>query len=481
MPSRFFYSLAVFSLGFHCLFSADARAIHGEEFEEVVVEDNIAPSDEKKESQRPDRRIAFPAKSSSPTSDQKTAASENTEKTPSKKLKAHYAGVRRTPEKVKSNENEKKSDPRIKNKWFSSKTHPKVEKKEVIEVKDEALTELPTDRPHYTKTNNSLRSSRIAQLGSIAATESHPNPPPIRAEYKPEVCCYPRGGFQAPMGHFFFTGEWLYWRTRQEGMEFATAKKVDFDFQSGFRVGLGVHLPLDHWEMYVNYTRFTPDGSESAQGSFYPLFLFEGAGAQGPSVARAHAHWEIEFQNLDVEISRAFYIARTLVLRPFFGLKGAWIDQDAHIRYEGGFIPAGQTFRTHFKNDFKGAGPLIGLESNWLLGAGFSFFGDVAAALVIGHFDNKQEQFQLGGAKVIDLNSDFHLVSPTVQIVTGFAWDRNFNKERWHVGLSAGFESQYWWSQNQTERFTDKDFPIYVREKGDLTFYGLTLRARFGF
>jgi hypothetical protein len=264
-------------------------------------------------------------------------------------------------------------------------------------------------------------------------------------------------------------------------MEFVTTKKVAFDFQSGFRVGLGVHLPYDCWDIYVNYTRFNPEDSDSVHGSFYPLYLFQGAGTQGTTIDKAHAHWKIEFQNVDVEIGRAFYIAKTLVFRPFFGLKGAWIDQDAHIRYEGGFIPIGQTFRTHFENDFKGAGPLIGIASNWLIGAGLSFFGDFAAALIVGHFDNEQKQRQFSGAEVVNLNSDFNLVSPTAQMIVGLAWDGNFNKERYHVGLSAGFESQYWWGQNQTEQFTDKDFPIYVREKGDLAFYGLTLRARFDF
>jgi hypothetical protein len=483
MLSKFFYSLTAFSFALQRTFSADAT-INDEEFEEVIVENSVILTNEKRASLESNLRIAPLERNSSASSEQKTAASENTEKAAPKKLKPHYAGARRTPEKVKNDENEKKNNSRIRNKWFSSKTHPKVEKKEAVEVNNETSAELPIDRPHYTKVGNFLRSSRIAQLdlsSSDPATESQSMRSPVRTEHEPEVCDYPIGGFQAPRGHFFFTGEWLYWRTRQEGTEFATTKKVNFDFQSGFRVGLGVHLPLDRWEMYVNYTRFNPDGSERAHGSFYPLFLFEGAGAQGPSVAEAHVHWEIKFQNLDVEISRAFYIARTLVLRPFFGLKGAWIDQDAHIRYEGGFIPEGQIFHTHFKNDFKGAGPLIGVESNWFLGAGFSLFSDAAAALIVGHFDNEQEQHQLSGAKVVDLNSDFNLVSPTVQIIAGLAWDRNFNKERWHVGLSAGFEAQYWWNQNQIEQFTDKDFPIYVREKGDLAFYGLTLRARLDF
>ena len=442
MTLKFFASLTAFSLAFHSFLSADVAASEEPLFEEVPVEDSTTAPEKKDEKEKP------------------------------KKLKPQYAGARRTPEKAKTKE--------TKNKWFSSKTHPKADKKETVRETQEVPAELPADRPHYIKTNNSIRPRSIVQ--SEFSTEPSLSRTQARAEQTiPDVCYYPRAGFQAPNGHFYVTAEWLYWRTRQEGMEFATAKTVKFDFQSGFRVGLGVHLPSDHWDIYVNYTRFNPDGSERAHGSFYPLFLFQGAGVQGPAVAGGHAHWDIEFQNVDVEIGRAFYIAKTLVFRPFFGLKGAWIDQDARMRYEGGFIPAGQTFRTHFENDFKGAGPLLGIESNWLIGAGFSLFGNIAASLVIGHFDMTQEQYQLDEAKVVDLNSDFNLVSPALQMAAGLVWDRNFNKERWHVGLCAGFETQFWWDQNQTEQFTDNELPIYVRQKGDLAFYGLTLKARFDF
>jgi hypothetical protein len=429
MTSKFFASLTVFSLAF---LSAEEPL-----FEEIVVEDSTLASEEKQEEEKP------------------------------KKLKPQYAGARRT------QNNAKKKEP--KNKWFSSKTHPK-DKKETAQTTKEVPAELPADRPHYTKLSNPIKNSRSMPIE--LATES----PPIRqTRTEPQVCYYPPAGFQAPRGHVYVTGEWLYWRTRQEGMEFATARSVAFDFQSGFRVGLGVHMPYDFWDVYVNYTRFVPDGSKSAHGSFYPLFLFQGAGIQGPAVAEADAHWKIQFQNADVEIGRAFYLAKTLVFRPFFGLKGAWIDQHARIHYEGGFIPTGQTFSTHFKNDFKGAGPLIGIESNWLIGAGFSLLGNLATSLVIGHFDMTQEQYQLDTAKVVDLNSDFNLVSPTFQVVAGFAWDRNFHRDQCHFGLSAGFEAQYWWAQNQTEQFTDKDFPTYLRQNGDLAFYGLTLRARIDF
>lgn len=443
--------MAVFSFPFGGMLVADDDL-----FEEVTVEENAASPEEEN---KPPKRAIFPVK---------VDAQEQKSESP-KKLKPQYAGARRTPDKPKDH-NKPKKPARIKNEWFTSKTHPKMEKKEPAEI-EEAPAELPDDRPYFTKTSYSPPVSR-GPLFSF-------NQQPARQEESEE---YLTAEFQAPRSHFYLTAEWLYWRTRQGGMEFATSKRIDFDFQSGFRVGLGVHLPYDHWDIYVNYTRFVPDASASVHGSFYPLFLFQGThGPHGTHVSKAHAHWKVEFQTADVEIGRVYYVGNTFVVRPFFGLKGAWIDQDAKVSYEGGFIPHGQSYRTKFDNDFKGGGPLIGVESNWLIGEGFSLFGDFSAAPVIGYFFNQQKQFQLHGAKVVDLNTDSHLVSPILQVTAGLAWDRNFRRDRMHIGVSAGFEAQYWWEQNQIEQFTDDDLPIYVREKGDLSFYGLTLRGRFDF
>lgn len=477
MASRFFLSLTAVSLAFSL--SAEQFSVSNEQLDDFLEETNELSAEEKQEQKQtasePGRRVAFPKKNTASTTEK---ASTNPELL---KVKPHYAGVRKP--QPKSLEGKKKSS-KIKNQWFSSKTHPKADKKGakkavVVEESYVSAAELPADRPFYIrKSQLTAQNDDSVMKSSPSMYSSHEREPQQQPE---EGHLYPKAGFQAPDGHIYLTTEYLLWRTRQEGMEFATVKKINFEFNSGFRVGLGVHMPHDGWDIYVNYTRFVPEHSNSAHGSFYPLFLFQGTGPQGTSVTEAHAHWEIEFQNVDVEIGRVYYIAKTLTFRPFVGMKGAWINQHAHIHYQGGYIPAGQTYRTHFMNDFKGAGPLIGIESNWQLGDGFSLFGDLAAALVVGHFHNKQEQHQLGGAEVVDLDSRFNLVSPFLQMVAGVAWDRNFNRDRCHFGISAGFETQNWWNQNQTEQFTDVSFPIYVREKGDLAFYGLTLRGRFDF
>ena len=401
------------------------------------------------------------------SSEKKEAASPAQDTPPlQKKMKPHFAGVRRTPEAPA------KKTKKIKNQWFSSKTQPKSDKKEGRKEKEETA-ELPEDRPYFVKTNNTL-----ALLESSDSARS----PKAAPSVEPEGYSYPRTGFLAPRGHVILFGDWLYWRTRQEGMEFATAKQIHFDYQSGFRVGVGAHLPsFDGWTITANYTRFVPEGSHGAHGAVYPLFLFQGAGVSGNVVTEAHGHWKVQFQSADLAFGKAYYLTKTLVFSPFFGLKGAWIDQHAHFHYEGGYIPSGQTFRTHFKNDAKGAGPLIGTQMNWQLGVGFCFFADVATALVACHFDNLQKQYQQEDLEVVHLSTDFNLLSPFLQLIAGIGWDHNFHREMCHFGLSLGFEAQQWWNQNQTEQFTDDVRPTYVRQRGDLSFYGLTLRARLDF
>lgn len=467
MASKFFFSLTAFSM----VFSFQAFA------EDSTVQEEVVETSDQVEQEAPpqkSRRQAFPSKKTTVG-----VVKEEAEKPAlQKKTKPHFAGVKRTIETESPSASPKKSR-KIKNEWFSSKTQPKNEKKHMVRSKD-APTELPADRPYFVKASNTAAPSLLASNNAMPSGSSMSNQ--RNSAELTEGQEYPRTGFSAPDGHVFFTAEWLYWRTRQEGMEFATSKQIEFDFQSGFRVGAGAHLPsFDGWTIYANYTRFTPDGSHSAHHSPYPLFLFQGSGVSGNAVDHAFGSWKIEFQNADLEFGKAYYLTKTLVFSPFFGLKGAWIDQRAHFHYEGGYIPEGEAFRTYFKNDFKGAGPLIGTEINWQLGAGFSFFGDVATSLVIGHFVNTQKQYQLGGMEVVHLSDDFNLVSPFLQLVAGLAWDRNFHREKCHFGLSAGFEVQQWWSQNQTEQFTDDVRPTYFRQRGDLSFYGLTLKARVDF
>ena len=417
-----------------------------------------------------------------------------------KRLKAHFVGSKRPPQNAPGYvpEPKVKKSSHIKNEWVSSKTHPKTPQ---VQEDDQAKSSSQTKGSFGE--GNALSSPRrspryLSTEGLLAQAESE-KPMPMKKQPSEEKETdegkeYPHVGFIAPDAHIYMTTEWIYWRTRQGGMEYAVeressspgvftdavGKKVDIDWQSGFRVGLGVHLPYDGWDLYVNYTDFRPEDSSSASGSVFPLLLYQGQGAVG-NVTEAHGHWEITFQTLDLEIGRAYYIGKSLALRPNIGMRGAWIDQEAHFNYRGGDVPAEDGYILHNKNNFKGAGIRAGINSNWVLGAGFSFNGDLFGSLVIGHFFLSQHQKQINGIEAIDLKTNLKQLSPNAQLFLGLSWDRNFHQEMCHFGLTFGLESQYWWRQNQMARFTDSSQPIYVRSGEDLAFYGINVKARLDF
>src|SRR3989344_1378501 len=72
---------------------------------------------------------------------------------------------------------------------------------------------------------------------------------------------------------FFVTADFIYWQARQDDMAFASdgnfnftgipatnnPKKgnqynLDYNFEPGFKVGLGVDFRHDGWDLYANYT-----------------------------------------------------------------------------------------------------------------------------------------------------------------------------------------------------------------------------------
>ncbi len=115
-------------------------------------------------------------------------------------------------------------------------------------------------------------------MGSLFAAEVSSTLPPFEQgrPLSKENSRYPQA-YNAPArtdikGHWdwFVTASYIYWHVGQEGMDIATSASVaavvdlaknsqtffqDFDYESGFKVGLGMNLPIDDWVLYAEYTR----------------------------------------------------------------------------------------------------------------------------------------------------------------------------------------------------------------------------------
>ncbi len=300
-----------------------------------------------------------------------------------------------------------------------------------------------------------------------------------------------RAEMKAPKGLIYFSAEWLFWTTKEEGTEFgittniqkagilsgAESQSVHFGWDSGVRAGMGVHLPEDNWDVFVSYTYFRPTQTTTLTGNITSLALYQGATSDFEIVNSANSDFTINFQLGDVVIGKACPLTERLLLRPFIGMRGAWIKQKNILGF--GTPPA--SYVINRQNFFKGVGGLFGCESNWQLGSGVSFLANIAGALLAGRFDLYQTQLTPTNLYAVNWQDHWKSLSPMVQYTTGLAWDRNFHRDQQHIGIALSFEGQYWWDQNQFPIFMDDILASYTHAQGNLAFYGFNLSVRFDF
>lgn len=312
---------------------------------------------------------------------------------------------------------------------------------------------------------------------------------------------------------WFFTFDVLYWHAKAGGTEFAYSdqdpraqlpirgrtKDIDFEWDWGIRVGAGYNFEHDGWDLRAQYTWFDTNGSDStragANSSIVPLrgsstivALPTNSNRQFLFCTSAKSQYDFDYSAIDLELGRAYFISGKLSFRPHWGLKTAWFDQEQITRYTGGLANGDdlglQGDTVHIKDDcdFWGLGPRVGVDSKWHLGYGFSIFGNVAGALLFGHFDvEHKERYSAASDNRIKLSANRHAFSPTAQMQLGLRYDKYMHDNTQHIGVGLGFEAQYWWRQNQMLKIDDAQVLKYERYSEDVSMHGLTLDIQWDF
>lgn len=316
----------------------------------------------------------------------------------------------------------------------------------------------------------------------------------------------------------FLSGDLLIWQTQTESLSYAglydlgvnnantdyaslslnngKIKNPDFDYQYGFKVGLGCNLSHDGWDALLAWTWFR-DNSHSTTSPknnqlLFPSLLFAGYSIADilPSATQATSHWKLNLDLLDLEIGREFYAGKWLALRPFFGLRSSWIRQKDNLNYsnisllgvELNYLSA----TANFTNNFWGFGPRVGCNGEWQFGSGWSLYGNGAAALQYGYFHLAQNTGAVDTTNtpmtLLNVGNSFHSIKPCVDLEVGLRWDYMFFHDSFHLGLHAGWQQLLFFSQNQMMRFLNLLQPAqFVQNQGDLGFQGWTVGARFDF
>ncbi|MBI5272935.1 MAG: hypothetical protein HY861_03015 [Chlamydiia bacterium] len=315
---------------------------------------------------------------------------------------------------------------------------------------------------------------------------------------------------------FYASASFIYWQMLQDNMSYAFVDslsdtnrisnsqlqgnfaELNFKYQPGFKVGLGMNFDQDNWDSYAEYTRLYSSDRSSTTGALDP------SGAQAPILPTvghpvtigsnafnaASAHWNCSLNFADIDLGRVYYVGTNLTFRPAFGARGAWIQQGYFVDYTNDVFsssgealgPTSVTMRTHSW----AVGPRAGLNTNWMVGQGIRFYGNANADMLYTKYkvqSKTHQQLTSTGATQFFIAKDRVMALRThLDLELGLGWGSYFDNNNWHIDLSASYGFQVFFNQNMFPRYLDDLMAgSFMDASGNLYAQGLTANVRLDF
>jgi hypothetical protein len=301
---------------------------------------------------------------------------------------------------------------------------------------------------------------------------------------------------------FFVTADFIWWKPNLEDTSYATSGfspavgtnastgKVEsphYKWEPGFKVGIGTVFQHDNWDLYLEYTWFQMNqdkhhhndsitaGSTSFVWSDY-FVTPGGAVVPGPvELTSASARAKLQFNVLDLEMGRNFWISKYLTIRPNFGLKFAWIHNQESINYVLATPAVGASEHIGVNQRFFGVGIRGGFDTAWHFTKHWSIYGDLALSALWTDFRTQRNDQTTTTAGVTytsfsakERRNRSQSVEPVLELGLGLMYQTWFHQDEYEFWVKAGWEEQVWWDHN---RFIN----LAAHRHGNLTLQGLTV------
>ena len=321
----------------------------------------------------------------------------------------------------------------------------------------------------------------------------------------------------------YITASFLYYYANQGGMDLADSAATstggspstaatsnshtlsqDFAFKPGFKVGIGFgynesFLSADY--TWIRSTTHTNSNAPSPGDGFAPgtagCWVMNNwfqqtatATSQTVSATNVNSKWQLGLDIGDLLINHAFYQGQQLIVKPFLGLRGAWIRQGIDVTV----TPPAGTFTslnsptitsTNSSNSWA-IGPRVGLDASYLLGMGFRFEGRAAASLLVTQFTHvrHKENVVTPGQTPTTLASQikkYNCLRPEGDLGIGLGWGKYLSQGRYHFDLTANYDFLVFFEQNMIRKLLDQTISGVSPAVSNLYFQGLNITARFDF
>ena len=257
-------------------------------------------------------------------------------------------------------------------------------------------------------------------------------------------------------------------------------KKVETKWDNGVRAGLGINFPKEGYDFLLYWTWIATeahDSVDSPDGTILTLWSRPDFATGGTF---AKGKWDLNLNVGDFEWGRSSWFGGHFSLRPFFGIRGLWLDQSLKNRYAYDTTPV-VLGNLHLNSDFRGGGLRTGADGRFAMPYGFSIYGLASGSLLYGRFNAdmrfKEDQFTIGYSK-----DHFWKGISSLQLALGLSWDSHFMQDHCHIELHIGWEQNIWFNVNQMNHFLNQlNNGSYFKENSNLTLQGLVVGGRFDF
>jgi hypothetical protein len=390
----------------------------------------------------------------------------------------------------------------------------------------------------------------LASTASLLGVERPPCvPPPPAVCYSSPVCncqyCLgpvkPQGN--APVGPRTCNGDLLievaglYWNSHQEGLEYAVSNQVKvnvdsatsilgannlvraklenpkFDWNFGYKIGLGYTTTCDSWDLGVYWTSYKGHADSNIQelpeNNQTLITLWSDAELTRNLIHNIayeiHTNWHLDLDLIDLELGREYWTSPRMTLRPHVGLRIAFIDQNYHIDHFGGSWTAignqpNYVNEVELNNDFHGVGIRAGLNLRWHLGCGWGVYNNFAGSIVYGRFDvdhnetNRRTQTPFSKTKILETSEGLRAARPMLDLDLGIQWTALICDCKYGLTAMFGWEEHLFFHQNQMRRVrrlvsgqtivngnAGTIDNIYSQRRGNLDTQGWTFKLKFEF
>lgn len=257
----------------------------------------------------------------------------------------------------------------------------------------------------------------------------------------------------------------------------------EFDMQFGVTVGLGYYACWDDWYFRaqfdwlksttcMNYEGDCNRGNTVMPNGMWIANMVRGSGATSGSCEdplacskRLCDTMSANYYMLEFNVNRGSFVSLALAIEPFAGLKTVWTEFCHHSEFESQNNPSsasssGVFVNRHQRAQFWGIGPEWGLNTQWFLIEGVSFFCDPTVAILFGHTVVKDVTYNDAGKCSpcdpcdsecrVEFCNSLRMMSPNLRTILGFQWDRDVCANTQHLSIKAGLDVNYFWNQNLT-------------------------------